>query len=331
MPEASFVVFALSIGLALGYAYSNGINDAANAIATVVSTRVLSPLAAVAMGASLNLVGALTGTKVAKTIGKGIAVPELINEYTVMSAVLSSVLWVLVATRFGIPVSVSHSLVASLVGATIATAGFSAIVSSGLIKVLIALAISPIAGFTVAFLAMVGIYWLVRKGSPSTLRRHFSRLQLISAAFMAYSHGKNDGQNAMGVLALATAVYYGHELRIELWMIFAAASAIGIGTLLGGRRVIKTLGMRVTKLEPIHGFVAETAGASIIEAASVIGLPVSTTHTITGSIMGVGSTRRLSAVRWGVTRNIAFAWLVTYPICFVIGMVLSYVFDLIFL
>ena len=331
MPETGLVVFALTIALALAYAYSNGINDAANAIATVVGTRVLSPLKAVAMGASLNLVGALTGTAVAKTIGKGIVVPDAINEYTVMAAMLSSVIWVLAATRFGVPVSVSHSLVASLVGAGLVSGGVSAIVGSGVIKVMIALAISPVAGLIGGYVGMVGIYWLVRRGNPSGLRRVFSRLQLISAAFMAYSHGKNDGQNAMGVMALASAVYYGHDLTIELWMIFASAGAIGLGTLLGGWRVIRTLGMRITKLEPIHGFVAETAGASIIEAASVIGLPVSTTHTITGSIMGVGSTRRLSAVRWGVTKNIVLAWFVTYPVCFTIGLVLSHIFELAFL
>ena len=331
MPDAALVVFLISIAFALAFAYSNGINDAANAIATVVSTRVLSPLMAVAMGATLNLVGTLTGTSVAKTIGKGIAVPELINEFTVMAAVLSSVIWVLLATRFGVPVSVSHSLVASLVGAALATAGISAIVGTGLLKVLVALAISPVAGFFIAFAGMVGIYWLVRRSSPSFLRRLFSRLQLVSAAFMAYSHGKNDGQNAMGIMALATAVYYNQELSVDLWMILTSASAIGLGTLLGGWRVIRTLGMRITKLEPIHGFAAETAGAGVIEAASLIGLPVSTTHTITGSIMGVGSTRRLSAVRWGLTRNIALAWIVTYPVCFGIGLTLYFIFELAFM
>ena len=330
MPDAGLLIFLTSIALALAYAYSNGMNDAANAIATVVGTRVLSPLSAVAMGASLNLVGTLTGTTVAKTIGKGIAVPSAINEYTVMAAILSSVIWVLSATRLGVPVSVSHSLVASLIGAALATAGPSAIVTSGVIKVMIALAVSPITGFVLAFAAMVGIYWLVRRSSPSGLRRLFSRLQLASAAFMAYSHGKNDGQNAMGVMALATAIYYSRDLTIDLWMIFASAFAIGLGTLLGGWRVIRTLGMRITKLEPVHGFAAEAVGASVIEAASSIGLPVSTTHTISGSIMGVGSTRRFSAVRWGVTRNIVMAWLVTYPVCFALGLIISFIFDVAF-
>ncbi len=361
---AEQAVFIITIGLALAYAYSNGMNDAANAIATVVSTRVLKPTAAVAMGASLNLVGALTGTAVAKTIGKGIVDPGAINEYTVMAGIGASVLWVLMATRLGFPVSVSHSLVAGLVGAALAAAGITAIIGQGLIKVIIALAVSPIAGFGIAFILMLGLYWIVHGISPGPLRgyfrRHptlsratlkasprfvnqllqgasptgvrttFARLQILAAAFLAYSHGKNDGQNAIGVIALAAAVYYSQDLTIDLWMVLASATAIGAGTALGGWRVINTLGMRITKLETIHGFAASAAAASVIEAASSIGLPVSTTHTTSGSIMGVGATRRLSAVRWGVTRSIALAWIVTYPVCFVLGWSISTVFEVAF-
>ena len=330
MPEAGLVIFLISIALALAFAYANGTNDAANAIATVVSTRALTPTAAVIMGAFFNLAGALTGTAVAKTIGKGIVTPEEINEYTVMAAIAASVLWVLFATRYGFPVSVSHSLVASLVGAGLATAGPSAIIVSGLIKVVIALAISPIAGFFLAFAGMVVLYRLMWRSSPAMMRRLFTPLQILAGAFMAYSHGKNDAQNAMGIMALAAAVYYTQELSVDLWMVLASASTIGIGTALGGRRVIRTLGLRITKLETIHGFAASTAAASIIEAASTIGLPVSTTHTISGSIMGVGATRRLSAVRWGVTRSIVLAWLVTYPVCFVLGLSLSFIFEVAF-
>ena len=330
MPEAGLVIFLITIALALAFAYANGTNDAANAIATVVSTRVLTPMAAIIMGASFNLVGALTGTAVAKTIGKGIVRPEEINEYTVMAAIAASVLWVLLATRYGFPVSVSHSLVASLVGAGLATAGPSAIIVSGFIKVVIALAISPIAGFVLAFAGMVVLYRLMWRSSPAMMRRLFTPLQILAGAFMAYSHGKNDAQNAMGIMALAAAVYYSQDLSVDLWMVLASASTIGIGTALGGRRVIRTLGLRITKLESIHGFAASTAAAGIIEAASNIGLPVSTTHTISGSIMGVGATRRLSAVRWGVTRSIVLAWLVTYPVCFVLGLSLSFIFELAF-
>lgn len=331
MPEAGLVIFLLSIILALAFAYANGTNDAANAIATVVSTRAMTPAAAVIMGATFNLLGALTGTAVAKTIGKGIVRPDEINEYTVMAAIAASVLWVLLATRSGFPVSVSHSLVASLVGATLATAGPSAVVFSGFIKVVVALAVSPFAGFILAFAGMVVLYRLMWRSSPAMMRRLFTPLQILAGAFMAYSHGKNDAQNAMGIMALAAAVYYRQDLSVDLWMVLCSATAIGLGTALGGRRVIATLGLRITKLETIHGFAASTAAAGVIEAASHIGLPVSTTHTASGAIMGVGATRRLSAVRWGVTRSIVLAWLVTYPACFMLGLSLSFIFDLVFL
>ena len=369
-------VYITTIVLALAYAYSNGINDAANAIATVVSTRVLRPMVAVAMGASMNLVGALTvffflGPKVAETIGKGIVEPDVINQYTVMAAIGASVLWVLSATRLGFPVSVSHSLVASIVGAGLATAGIAAIEKAGFIKVVVALAVSPLTGFILAFVVMLGLYWLVhgfspqrlrgtfrrRPGlyrlfslsghgpisgtlgrlrilprliqgaSPGVVRTVFGRLQILSAVFLAYSHGRNDGQNAIGIIALAAAVRYKQPFSIELWMILLPSLAIGLGTALGGWRVIRTLGLRITKLETIHGFAASTSAASVIEAASFMGLPVSTTHTISGSIMGVGATRRFSAVRWGVTRSIALAWLVTYPVCFALAWVLSTLFE----
>jgi len=298
------VIFFITIALALAYAYSNGINDAANAIATVVSTRAMSPMAAVAMGASLNLVGALTGTAVARTIGKGIVDPSIINEYTVMAAIIASVLWVLGATRLGLPVSVSHSLVASLVGAGLATAGMSAINGAGVAKVLIALAASPLLGFAAGYVVMLILYRLVRRATPGSVRSIFWRLQVLSGAFMAYSHGKNDGQNAMGIIALAAFIRFSpDELTIDLWMILVSAAAIGLGTALGGWR----------------------------EAASEIGLPVSTTHTISSSIMGVGATRRLSAVRWGVTKSIAMAWLVTYPVCFVLAWVIASLFEIAFL
>ena len=328
---ADEAVFIITIALTLAYAYANGINDAANAIATVVSTRVLPPMLAVAMGASLNLAGALTGTAVAKTIGKGIVDPAFINEYTVMAAITASVLWVLIATRSGLPVSVSHSLIASIVGAGLASAGVSALKLQEIIKVVIALAISPLAGFLIAFIVMLGLYWLVRRVSPGNVRSIFSRLHILSGAFMAYSHGKNDGQNAIGIIALATAVRYNQPLVIDLWMILAGASAIAMGTALGGWRVIRTLGLRITKLDDIHGFAASTAAGSVIEVASFVGLPISTTHTISGSIMGVGATRRFSAVRWGVTRNMAMAWLVTYPVCFAIAWIVATFFKTVLL
>lgn len=317
-------ILITTIVLALAYAYANGMNDAANAVATVISTRVLTPLVAIAMGAILNLAGALTGTAVAKTIGKGIVDPSGITEVTVMAGIAAAVLWVLLATRTGYPVSVSHSLIAGVVGAGFATGGLSVIKLAGFIKVLLALAFSPFLGFGVAFILMVGLYWLFRRWSQSAVNTLFGKLQIASAAFMAYSHGKNDGQNAMGIIALAWAVrYHPEDLSIELWMILAAAVTMGLGTAIGGWRVIRTLGLRITRLEPVNGFAAEACAGAIIETASGLGLPVSTTHTISTSIMGVGATRRLSAVRWGVTRGIFSAWLITYPFCAILGWTLS--------
>ena len=324
MLEVSLLV--ASIVLALAYAYANGMNDAANAIATVVSTRALTPLAAVIMGGTLNAVGALAGTAVAKTIGKGIIDPLLMTQYAVISAIAASVIWVFFATRLGLPVSVSHSLIAGVVGAGGAVAGFGSLNTTVLTKVLLALALSPVLGFVVGFMFMILLYWMLRRRTPASVNRAGRWLQIGSAAFLSYSHGRNDGQNAIGIIALAWAVYYVRPLEIEFWMIGVSALAIGLGTSLGGSRVIRTLGMRVTRLEPINGFAANLTAASVIEAASSIGLPVSTTHTASSTIMGVGATRRFSAVRWGVTRSIALAWLVTYPVCLVLGWTISRIF-----
>lgn len=324
MPDKALILLIVTIVLALAYSYSNGINDAANAIATVISTRVMTPLTAIVMAGVLNLVGGLTGTAVAKTIGAGIVDPLGVTQVTVLSAILAAVVWVLLATRFGYPVSVSHSLVAGVVGAAIATAGgVEVVIRSGLFKVLLALAFSPVLGFVVGGLVMWAIYWLARRTPPTAVNSLFGKLQIVSAAFMAYTHGKNDAQNAMGIIALAWAVYWGQSVSVEIWMVFLAAGAISVGTALGGWRVIRTLGLRVTHLRPVNGFAAESAAGAVIEAASVIGLPVSTTHTISTAIMGVGAMRRLSAVRWGVTRNITISWLVTYPFCSAVGWLLS--------
>ncbi len=331
MPELTILV--VTIALALVYAYANGMNDAANTVATVISTRVLTPVVEVVMAGKLNtegaLFGLLTGSVVAKTIGKGIIDPDLMTQYAVMAAILSSIIWVLLATRTGYPVSVSHSLVAGVVGAGVAVAGFDGLNMSVVVKVLLALAFSPLLGFLGGFLFMLGLYWLLRRRSPSGVNAVGGKLQILTAGFLSFSHGRNDGQNAIGIIALAFVVYLSfrrgesQELDVELWMVLASAAVIGLGTAIGGWRVIRTLGMRVTRLEPINGFAANLTAASIIEAATSIGLPVSTTHTSSSSIMGVGATRRLSAVRWGVTRSIMLAWLVTYPFCLVVGWLLA--------
>ena len=329
MPE---ILLAVSIALALAYAYANGMNDAANAVATVISTRALRPMTAVIMGGVLNAAGAmaslLLGSLVAKTIGKGIIDPSDMTQLAVRSAIGSSVIWVFLATRLGFPVSVSHSLVASVVGAGVAVAGWGALNAGVVLKVLLALALSPLFGFVGGFFLMVGLYWLLRRRSPHEVNVWGRWLQIVASAFLAFSHGRNDGQNAVGIIALSWAVYGSRDTEIEFWMVAVSAAVIGIGTALGGWRVIRMLGMRVTRLEPIQGFAANITAAAVIEAASSVGLPVSTTHTSTSSIMGVGATRRFSAVRWGVTRSIALAWLVTYPFCLALGWSLPKVLSL---
>ena len=323
MLDQSQVLLVVTIVMALAFAYSNGLNDAANALATVVSTRALTPIAAVAMGAAMNLLGALTGTAVAKTIGKGIVDPDFMTQTAVLAAIVAAVVWVITATRFGFPVSVSHSLVAGVLGAGIASAGISRVNDAIMTKVLLALAFSPILGFIGAFLMMVILYWGLRRWTLPSVTSVFIKLQILSAAFLSYTHGKNDAQNAIGIMALGWAVYYSQDPTVESWMQVSAGLAMGLGTALGGWRVIRTVGTRITRLEPTSGFVANMAAAAVIEAASNIGLPVSTTHTASSSIMGVGATRGLSAVSLSVVRGILGAWLVTYPFCFGLGWVLA--------
>jgi PiT family inorganic phosphate transporter len=330
MDDINQILFIVSIGLALSYAFTNGVNDAANALATVVGTRVLTPAAAVILGGCMNLSGAVTGTAVAKTIGKGIVDPEYMTQAAVMAAILAAVIWVVFATRFGLPVSVSHSLVAGVLGAGFATAGLARINDTVVIKVIMALGLSPLFGFAGAFVFMVILYWAFRNWNLSTVNRLFSKLQILSAAFLSYSHGKNDAQNAIGIMALSLAVYSSQEVNVELWMQISCGLAIGLGTALGGWRVIHTLGSKVTKLIPTSGFAANMAAAGVIEAASNIGLPVSTTHTSSSAIMGVGITRGVLAVRWGVIKGILGAWVITYPICTILGWVFAKLLGIVF-
>jgi PiT family inorganic phosphate transporter len=328
---AELILVIIIIGLALSYAYANGMNDAANAIALVISTRVMSPSGAIIMGAGFNMLGALTGTAVAKTIGSKIIDPSQINQMTVVAAILAAVTWVLIATRKGIPVSVSHSLVASVLGAGIATAGLESVNTATVIKVSTALALSPLFGFFGGYSVMVTLYWMVRKMSRSAANFTFAKLQIAVGAFMAYSHGKNDAQNAVGIMALGWAVYQANGgtpgVSVEWWMQLSAGLAMGIGTAMGGWKVIKTLGMRITKIGPIQGFAAYLTGGAVIEIASHLGLPVSTTHVATSSVTGVGASKRLGAVRWGLSKDIATAWLVTYPVCFTIAWVLAMILN----
>lgn len=317
-------MFELVIILAVGFAVVNGFNDSANAIATVVGTRVLSPLKAVAMAAVLNFVGAATGLAVAYTIGKGIVAAEFLDYGVMLSALSAVIIWGTVATRLGLPVSISHSFIAGLVGAGIAAAGSISIAWGTFDMVLSSVAIAPALGFAGGLLVMVALMWILRRTAPLKVEGTFSKLQILSAAFMAYSHGKNDGQMPIGIMAMALMIHTGTgELHIPFWIIALSASSISLGTAFGGWRVIRTVGVRITALRPVQGFAAETAAAGVVEAASVLGIPVSTTHCISSSIMGVGATKRLSAVRWGVARSIVLAWILTFPICGGIGWLLG--------
>ena len=330
MPEP-FALLIIVIAAAIGFGIANGFNDAANAIATVIGTRTLSPRAAVIMAACCNFLGAATGTAVAITIGKGIIQPEALTMNIVLGGVLAIIIWAVAATRFGMPISLTHGLVAGLVGAGIAISGPDIIVWTVLTKVVSAVGIAPLLGFTGGFLVMIAIYWLFRKSAPERVRNIFIPLQIISAAFLAYSHGKNDGQMPMALISMALMVYYGHgEFNIPVWAVVASAASISLGTALGGQRVINTLGLKMTTLRPVGGFAANAAAATVIEVASHFGIPVSTTHCASTAIMGVGATKRLSAVRWGIARNIVLTWIVTFPACGILGWLIASLLNVIF-
>jgi PiT family inorganic phosphate transporter len=309
-------LLVLTLGLVLAAEFVNGWTDAPNSIATVVSTRVLTPLQALGMASVLNVLGAMSGTAVAATIGKGIVSADVIGVRTVAASMVAIVIWSTVAWYFGLPTSESHALIASLSGAGLATAGAGALVWEGWQKVLIGLAFSTFLGFLGGLGITIALYWILRDWRPGTVSRLFGRLQVLSSAFMAFSHGSNDGQKFIGAFTL-TLVLGGllPEFAVPLWVILLCAGTMGVGTAIGGWRIVRTMGLRLTKLDPVHGFAAETAAATTIELASRLGVPLSTTHTINTAIMGVGSTRRLSAVRWGVGREIVIAWILTFPVC----------------
>ena len=333
MDDSLFLLVIIIIA-ALGFGFSNGLNDAANAIATVIGSRVLSPRTAVIMAVFFNLAGtlsgALLGAYVAKTIGKGIIMPEALTLYTVVAGVVAAIIWVLIATYYGMPMSVSHSLVAGLLGAGIATAGTSAVVWGTFSKVLLAVLFAPLLGFLGGFGFMVIIMWVFRRSAPDRINSIFSKVQILAAAFVAYAHGKNDGQMPIGIIALGLMIYYGKDqFDIPLWVILASAASVALGLTFGGWRVIRTVGIRITTLRPVHGSAAELAAAAVIEAASNFGIPVSTTQCISSSVIGVGATRRLSAVRWGIARNIVATWVITFPICIGLGWFLGKVLGLI--
>lgn len=338
-----WTLLLLVIGLAVAFDFINGFHDTANAIATVVSTRVLSTGAAILMSASLNFVGALTGQAVAKTITSGLVDPDSIKamslgpaQLLIISALVGAIIWNLVTWYFGIPSSSSHALIGGVVGAGAAALGLDHVVWEGVgTKVLIPLVLSPVFGFIVSALFMRLLYRLFASSSPGRVGGTFRRLQVVSAAFMAFSHGSNDAQKTMGIITLSL-FSAGFALPVDekgipnipLWVIIVAATAMAAGTAAGGWRIIHTMGQRIVHLEPIHGFAAETTAATIIETASRLGFPLSTTHVISSCILGVGAARRVSAVRWGVAFNIVRAWIFTIPVTSGIAFLTYFLLDL---
>lgn len=314
MPEVSFLLATVVVG-ALAFDYINGFHDTANAIATVVSTRVLTPTLAILMAAGLNFAGAMFATHVAKTIASGIVKPDQATEVVVLAAVLAAIAWNLITWVYGIPSSSSHALIGGLVGAALAKGGTAIVTWAGLLeKVIYPLFGSPIVGLIVAYLVMTGITAMTSHLHPRAAGGFFKKAQLVSSALMAFSHGSNDAQKSMGIITLAL-VSNGMLSKAEVptWVKIACAVTMALGTAAGGWRIIKTLGHKIIRLEPVHGFAAETAGAAVILTASHYGMPISTTHAITASIFGVGAAKRRSAVRWQVAKNVVLAWVITIP------------------
>jgi len=319
----------LTILIAFAFDFVNGFHDSANSIATIVSTRVLTPLQAVSWAAFWNFAAAFTfGTAVAKTVGKGLIDLSIVDPWVILAALLGAIIWDLITWYYGIPSSSSHALLGGYAGAAIAKAGVHALIVSGWIKPIAAIVISPLLGFIFAGILGVGSLWIVRNSRPGRVDRWFRRLQLVSSAAFSFSHGSNDAQKTMGIIVglLVSSnvlfldpgsafhfLYLPNADHMPIWVIFGAYSMISAGTLFGGWRIVRTMGTRITKLRPIGGFAAETGGAASILIASFLGVPVSTTHTISGSIMGVGAIRRISAVRWGVAGNMLVAWVLTIP------------------
>ncbi len=311
-----FPIVAGLIAVALLFDFLNGLHDAANSIATIVSTRVLRPQYAVLWAAFFNFVAFMVfGLHVANTIGTGIIEPEVINAQVIFSALVGAIVWNLVTWALGIPSSSSHALIGGLLGGGVAKAGVSAVVWSGLSKTLLAIVVSPLIGFVLALVLVAIVSWASVRSTPFAVDRAFRILQYFSASLYSLGHGGNDAQKTMGIIAvlLYSQGYLGSEFSIPFWVVLACQSAMALGTLLGGWRIVRTMGLRITRLTPMQGFCAETGGAATLFAATFLGVPVSTTHTITGAIVGVGAARRVSAVRWNVASSIVYAWVITVP------------------
>jgi PiT family inorganic phosphate transporter len=315
--QVAFWVVALLVALAIAFDFMNGFHDAANSIATVVSTGVLKPQTAVAFAAFFNVVAIqVFELKVAATVGKGIAMPEVIDHHVVFGALIGAIFWNFVTWWYGIPSSSSHALIGGIVGAVIAKAGVGALVAAGVLKTVLFIFVSPLLGFLLGSLMMVAVAWTFRRASPLKVDNWFRRAQLVSAGLYSLGHGGNDAQKTIGIiwmLLISTGYASAGDAMPPAWVIWCCYIAIGMGTMFGGWRIVRTMGQRITKLKPVGGFCAETGGAITLFLASALGIPVSTTHTITGAIVGVGAVRRASAVRWGVAGNIVWAWIFTIP------------------
>ncbi len=321
------------ITLVLIFDFINGFHDSANSIATVVSTKVLSPFSAVALAATFNFLAFLIfPLKVATTIGKGVINTEIVTLNVITAAVLAAIIWNLLTWWRGLPSSSSHTLVGGLVGAAVAASGFGSVVYSGVAKIALFIVVAPVLGMVMSYIISVAVLHIVKNRSPFGVDKHFRRLQLVSASAFSLGHGGNDAQKSMGIIwvALIAAGKVTEDSPIDLWIVLSCHGAIALGTLFGGWRIVKTMGQKITKLKPFEGFCAETAGAITLFMATHFGIPVSTTHTITGSIIGVGATKRASAVQWGVTTKIFWAWILTIPVSALIGAAIFYAIELIF-
>src|SRR5262252_7547391 len=306
----------LIVVVALIFDFINGFHDAANSIATVVSTRVLTPLQAVVWAAFFNFVAAFGfGVQVAKTVGKGVVESSVVDQWVILAGLIGAIAWDLITWYWGLPTSSSHALIGGFAGAAVAKAGFASLIAAGLIKIGAFMVLAPLIGLTVGFALMLATVWIFKSATPGRVDWLFRRLQLVSAAAYSLGHGTNDAQKTMGIIAvlLFSTGHLGPEFYVPFWVIMAAHAAIGLGTLSGGWRIVKTMGMRITKLRPVGGFCAEAAGALTLIGTAFAGIPVSTTQTISGSIMGVGAIQRFSAVRWGVAGRILWAWILTIP------------------
>lgn len=318
--EIAFVLLVVAVILTLIFDYINGFHDAANAIATVVSTKAMTPTKAVIYGGVLNFAGALIGTEVASTIGKGLVDAQTITIHTILCTVTAAIIWNLITWHKGLPTSSSHAIIGSLLGATFFSSvnGWESIAGAAVLKkVVLPMVVSPILGITIGFVLMMILTWMVYKIPMNKSNRVFSKLQIASAGFMALNHGQNDAQKSMGIIALALVLTYPQGgFEVPMWVKLSCAFFMCLGTMSGGWRIIRTLGSKMIKLQPVHGFAAETTASIIIGGASHFGIPVSTTQVITTSIMGVGASKRLSAVKWGLVGRIVWAWVLTIPLTF---------------